>query len=199
MSMASGNLRVQTQVSSSRAIAIIGLFSALYIVAAGISSYVTLYGYPEHFIRGILMTAVVLRTGKKWSATMMGVVSGIIFQLVVTSPAPYLLASTIVSGLVFDLVLMAGSSYTAAVRSSPRVITGAAISGLAESIVALAILTFAGFFSRSFVALSVAWSTDIVLNIALSAVGALIAIRFLSKKHPAGISQQSAAGGGAPP
>jgi hypothetical protein len=128
------------------------------------------------------MTGLILATGRKWSATMMGAVCGIVFLIVVPSPAPYLLASTFVSGLVFDLVLIIGS-YAKSIRSVPRVLVGAAVSGVAESIVALAILTYAGFFgSKSFAALGVAWSTDVVLNIVLSLIGALLAIRFLSKQ-----------------
>lgn len=171
---------MESKASSSRTIAIIGLFSALYIVSSGIVSYITQVGYPEHFLRGILMTAVILRTGKKWSATMMGAVCGIVFLVVVPSPAPYLLASTFVSGLVFDLALLAGS-YAKSIKSVPRILIGACVSGFAESVVALAILTYAGFFgSKTFSALGIAWTTDIVLNIVLSAIGAILAIRYLS-------------------
>jgi hypothetical protein len=177
-------LQTRAKVSSSRSVATIGLFSALYIVSSGLVSYVTQLGYPEHFLRGILMTAVILRTGRKWSATMMGVVCGIVFMFAVASPAPYLLFSTVASGLVFDLVLMAGSSYAASVRSRTRILVGAAVSGLAESVVALTILTeFVT--SRSWtgtLTISVAWSVDIVLNIILSSIGALLAFKFLSGK-----------------
>ena len=165
----------------SRTIAMIGLFSALYIVSSGIVSFVSQVGYPEHFLRGLLMTALILRTGKKWSATLMGAVCGIIFVLVVPSPAPYLLASTFVSGLVFDLVLMIGS-YARSVRSTPKLLVGVAVSGVAESLVALAILTYAGFFGKAFAALAYAWSTDVFLNIILSVIGAVLAIWFLPKR-----------------
>ncbi|MDA4111524.1 MAG: hypothetical protein OK439_03235 [Thaumarchaeota archaeon] len=175
---------LQAQISSSRAIAIIGLFSALYIVTSGLASFISQLGYPEHFLRGILMTAVILRTGKKWSATSMGLVSGLVFALIVPSPAPYLLPSTFVSGLVFDIVLLLGASYSESARSRSRLVIGAAVSGLAESIVALGILTYAtpGFFGQTAQALTIAWSTDIVLNIILSSVGAVLAFRFLSPK-----------------
>lgn len=112
----------------------------------------------------------------------MGAVCGIVFLIVVPSPAPYLLASTFVSGLVFDLALIPGS-FSKSIKSSTRVLIGAAVSGVAESLVALAILTYAGFFgTKAFTVLGIAWSTDVVLNIILSLVGALIAIRFLSRK-----------------
>lgn len=166
--------------SSSRAIVMIGLFSSLYIVSSGIVSFISQVGYPEHFLRGLLMTALVIRTKRRWSATMMGAVSGIVFAIVVPSPAPYLLASTFASGIVFDLVLMAGS-YASSIRTTPKLLAAVATSGVAESLVALAILTNAGFFGRAFTLLAYAWSTDVVLNIVLSIVGAVLAIRFMPK------------------
>lgn len=177
-------------VSASRAIAIIGLFSALYIVSAGIVSSLfgeAVRGYPEHFLRGILMTVVVVRTGKKWSATTMGLVCGIVFGIVVPAPAPYILVSTIVSGLVFDLAL-AGGKYASVIRSLYRVVLGSAVSGVAESVVALLILTAVGFFGSSFSVVSAAWSADIILNVVLSSIGAIIAFRFLSRRQPVSIS-----------
>ena len=130
------------------------------------------------------MTAVILRTGRKWSATMMGLVSGLVFAIAVPSPAPYLLPSTFVSGLVFDLVLLMGTSYALAAKSRSRLLIGAAVSGLAESIVALGILTY---FSSSTLgatarAIETAWSLDVVLNIVLSAAGAILAYKFLFPK-----------------
>jgi len=181
------NASLASKVTSSRALAIIGLFSALYIVSSGIVSFITQVGYPEHFLRGILMTAVVLQTRRKWSATMMGAVCGIVFLFAVPSPAPYLLFSTFVSGLIFDLILMIGS-YANSIRSVARVLVGVAVSGVAESVVALTILTSLAaakvFGTSSFSGLSVAWSIDIVLNIVLSVIGALLAIKFFSKKSP---------------
>jgi hypothetical protein len=180
----------QTQETSSRAIAIIGLFSALYIVTSGLASFISQLGYPEHFLRGILMTAVILQTGRKWSATTMGLVCGLVFALI-PAPAPYLLPSTFVSGLVFDLVLLLGGSYSKSSTSRSQLLVGAAISGLAESIVALAILTIASptVLGKTSEVITIAWSTDIVLNIVLSSIGALLAYRFLSRKKKTTPSQ----------
>lgn len=110
----------------------------------------------------------------------MGVVCGIVFGIVVPAPAPDLLASTVVSGLVFDLVLM-GGSYLNTISSFSRIVLGAAVSGVAESLVALSILTFAGFFGKSAEVLTSAWSIDIILNIALSS-GGHYCIQFLEWK-----------------
>ncbi|MCL4519817.1 MAG: hypothetical protein M1587_11545 [Thaumarchaeota archaeon] len=171
-------------VSASSAIAIIGLFSALYIISSGlVSSFFgeAVRGYPEHFLRGILMTVVVLKTGKKWSASTMGIVCGLVFGMVVPAPAPYLLASTIASGVVYDFALL-GGNYLNAIRSFSRIVVGAGVSGVAESLVALAILTLVGFFGKSLEAITSAWSIDIVLNIVLSSLGAAIAFRYFGRK-----------------
>ncbi|MHB1869086.1 MAG: hypothetical protein ACYCPP_09105 [Nitrososphaerales archaeon] len=166
---------------TSRSLAIIGLFSALYIISSGIVSFITQVGYTEHFLRGILMTAIVLQT-RKWSTAMMGAVCGIVFLFAVSSLVPYLLFSTFVSGLVFDLILMIGS-YANSIRSVIRVLVG-----VAESVVAPVILTSLAaikvFGTNSFSGLSIAWSTDIVLNIVLSVIGALLVIKFFPKKSP---------------
>ena len=121
---------------------------------------------------------------------MMGLVSGLIFAFI-PAPAPYLLPSTFVSGLVFDLVLLAGATYSESARSRSRLLIGAAISGLAESIVALAILTIASpeTLGKTTEVLTVAWSADILLNIVLSSAGAVLAYRFLSRKLPTTPSQ----------
>jgi cytochrome c oxidase assembly factor CtaG len=127
------------------------------------------------------MTALVLQTGKKWSATMMGVVCGIIFAVLVPAPAPYLLPSTIVSGLIFDIALLGSKSGSQTRTSSKRLIFAAGISGLGESLVALAILTMFApkILGNTFNAIVAAWSVDAVLNIILSSVGAAIAIAYL--------------------
>ena len=115
---------------------------------------------------------------------MMGVVCGLVFALVVPAPAPYLLPSTIFSGLVFDLALIIGSKYEKSSKSQTRLLTGAGLSGLGESIVALTILTvFApSFLGKSFDALTIAWSADLALNVILSVIGAFLAFRYLSRK-----------------
>ena len=162
----------------------IGLFSALYIVSAGLVSVVTQVGYPEHFLRGLFMSSLILTTRKKWSATLMGIVCGIVF-LAVPAPAPYLLPSTIVSGVVFDLSLIIGIKLGETSISRNRLLAGAGLSGFSESVVALFILTiFTPILGRTFDAIAIAWSADIVLNIILSIVGALIAFQYLGHRMP---------------
>ncbi len=162
----------------------IGLFSALYIVTAGLTSVITQVGYPEHFLRGIFMSSLILTTRRKWSATLMGVVCGLVF-LAVPAPAPYLLPSTVVSGVVFDLALIVGTRYGSTLTQT-RLMVGAGLSGFGESVVALLILTMftPGILGKTFDALALAWSADIVLNIILSIAGAYIAFRYLGNRVP---------------
>ena len=172
-----------------------GLFSALYIVTASLASFVTQVGYPEHFLRGILMTSLIVYAGKrKWSATTMGVVCGIIFALVVPSPAPYLLPSTITSGLIFDLVLLVTRYYSQVQALSSKLMIAAGISGISESMVALVILTYFSphTLGSTLNAIEVAWLLDLVLNVVLSVVGAMIAIRLLSKVLNSRVQQSRA-------
>jgi hypothetical protein len=171
--------------SATRALAIIGVMSALYIVSAGLVSSLFGYavkGYPEHFLRGILMTIVVISTGRRWSATIMGVVCGLVFAVAVPAPAPYLLASTIVSGLVFDLALMGKGPFSRIVSSVWRVTLGSMVSGLAESLVALTILTLAGVLNGIFYTIAALWETDIALNLVLSALGAIVGIMIIRRR-----------------
>jgi uncharacterized membrane protein YqaE (UPF0057 family) len=127
-----------------------------------------------------------------WSATLMGLVSGLVF-LAVPSPYPpvFLLISTVISGLVFDLVLVAGGSYSKGAQSRFKVLVGSGISGVAESVSLLSLITFGGFasilttFSGLLKLLTVstvagAWSVDIVLNITLSLLGSYIAFAYIS-------------------
>ena len=178
-------LQAPVQISSSRSIAMIGLFSALYIVTSGLTSVITQVGYPEHFLRGIFMSSLILTTRRKWSATLMGVVCGLVF-LAVPAPAPYLFPSTIVSGVVFDLALIIGTKYGESAISQTRLLVGAGLSGFGESVVALLILTIftPGILGKTFDALALAWSADIILNIILSIAGAYIAFRYLGNRIP---------------
>lgn len=113
----------------------------------------------------------------------MGIVCGIVF-LAVPAPAPYLLPSTITSGIIFDLALVLGSKYGESSITQSRLLVGAGVSGLGESVVALMILTVftPGILGKTFDALALAWSADIVLNIVLSIAGAYIAYRYLGDR-----------------
>jgi hypothetical protein len=188
-----------TPVSNTRAVTFIGLFSALYIVTAGIVGNITgeglasvllSGGYPEHILRGIFMAGVVISTRRMWSATLMGVVSGIVFLITVPAPQFYLLPATVAAGLVYDLTLKLASSnskYAEAATSKRKVLLGAGVSGIAESVVALSILTFILHFPFALVGSGVPvwlyWSVDLPLNFALSILGASVATAYFLRKR----------------
>ena len=181
--------------SRTRAIALIGLFSALYILLAGIAGSMlgtAAQGYPEHFIRGLLMAALVVRTKKMWSATTMGVVCGLVFAAVPSPyPAVFISISTIISGFVFDLSLFVGGSYAKSTLSRFKVMVGSGISGVAESVSALGLITLYGLGSAlmtfsglaralSVSTVAVAWAIDIAFNIVLSLLGSYLAFAYIS-------------------
>lgn len=181
--------------SNTRIIALIGVFATLYIVMAGVAGATIspfAAGFPENLIRGFLMTGLIVRTRKMWSATMMGLASGLVFGLAVPSPAPYLLPSTFVSGLVFDLALLGGNYFKNTISLS-RVLFAAGISGVAEAATALGILIYIGRFDKlSFLGIlannttpiGIALGIAISLNLILSLIGAYLAFKALSKRVP---------------
>ncbi len=182
-----------TPVSNTRALALIGLFSALYIVTAavigtitgpGLAAVLLSGGYPEHILRGIFMAGVVISTRRMWSATAMGIVCGLVFLLTVPAPADalYLFPATVAAGIVYDLTLRAGKQgYAQAATSKRGVLLGAGVSGIAESIVALSILTF--IFHYPFVLVSwLYWTVDIPVNFVLSVLGASIAAAYMLRR-----------------
>jgi len=115
----------------------------------------------------------------------MGIVCGLVF-LAVPAPAPYLFPSTVISGVIFDIALIIGTKYGESSVSQQRLLAGAGLSGLGESFLALAILTYftPSTLGRTFDALAIAWSADIVLNVLLSIVGAFIAYKYLNNRLP---------------
>jgi hypothetical protein len=131
------------------------------------------------------MSSLILMSRRKWSATLMGIVCGIIF-FTIPAPAPYLLPSTVISGLIFDLVLIIGTKNGATSISQTLLLTGAGLSGLAESLVALTIITLynPSILEKVISSLAVTWTADLVLNIVLSIVGAFIAFKYLSGRVP---------------
>lgn len=178
-------MQAEVRQSGTRSIASIGLFSALYVIIGGILGTVlgpAFHGIPIHFPRGLLMSGVSANVRKMWSATLMGIVSGIIFVLTVPAPAPYLLLSTAGSGFVYDLVVRARGSYQSVARSTGVVSVASVVSGLAESIIALASLTLIGLISLNGTTFVFVWLTDMVANVILSLAGGLVTIWMVRRK-----------------
>jgi len=167
------------RVPVSRAVAVIGLFSAIYIFGGGLLGIVVgpfLRGYPAHFLRGWLMSAVAAYSKRMWSASLMGLISGLVFLVFVPAPAPYLPLATFAAGLAYDLSLRAGNSYGVAALSPRRIVFSTSVSSVGESVVALAILTYVGVIPSQQPLLTILWVVAIVANVALACVGSLITI-----------------------
>ena len=163
----------------SRSLAVIGLVSALYILAGGLLGIVVgpfLRGYPAHFMRGWLMSAVAAYSKRMWSASLMGIISGLLFLVIVPAPAPYLPLASLAAGVVYDLICKIGGRYGDNAKSGKRILAAISISGMAESIVALSILTFVGFIAVQGSLLAMIWAAAILANVVLSALGSLVTI-----------------------
>jgi LytS/YehU family sensor histidine kinase len=173
-----------TRVKTAKNIAVIALISALYAVLGTLSGLLVgpaLRGYPAHFFRGLTMSVAAAYSGRMWSTTLMGLISGLVFLALVPAPAPYLLASTLAAGLVYDLVVAAGGSYQVSSRRRGRILSAVSLSGLAESLVALAILTYLGFFQVPASVLAMIWVGAIAANLVLSVAGSSITILILNR------------------
>ncbi|GBC68975.1 hypothetical protein HRbin01_00665 [archaeon HR01] len=173
-----------TKVKTAKNIAVIALISASYSVlgtASGLLVGPALRGYPAHFFRGLLMSMAAAYSRWMWSTALMGVISGLVFLVLVPAPAPYLLASTLAAGLVYDAVVAVGGSYAASARRRGRILSAATLSGLAESVVALAILTYLGFFQVPAPVLAIIWAGAIAANLVLSVAGSSVTILILRR------------------
>ncbi len=166
---------------SAKNISIIALFAALYVFMGSLVGLVVpaLRGYPAHFFRGLTMSGVAAYSRRMWSASIMGLISGLIFFAVVPAPAPYLLPSSIVAGLLYDLSL--GKGYVDTCRNPKRVTLGTLVSGLGEGAVAMAILTYVGFFRVQFQVLAVIWVAALAANMLLSTLGAQVTLLLLRR------------------
>ena len=175
----------QQKVRLSKSVAVIGLFSAIYILGGGVLGIIVgpfLRGYPAHFLRGWLMSASAAYSGRMWSASLLGLIAGIVFLVMVPAPAPYLPLATLAAGVVYDLALSPIAKYGSNAVSSRRIILATSVSSIAEAVVALAILTYVGLFTSNPLVLAIIWIAAILANIILACVGALITIFSIRKR-----------------
>ena len=101
------------------------------------------------------------------------------FMVLVPAPAPYLLFSTVAAGLLYDLSM--GRSYSEACRKPRRIALATVVSGLAEAVVALGILTYVGLFDVQPIVLAFIWIVTIAANLVLSTAGAQVTIALLRR------------------
>ncbi len=174
----------QKLVKTTRHVAVIALLSALYSILGGASGLLVgplLRGYPAHFFRGLTMSMTAAYSQRRWSTTLMGFISGLIFLVIVPAPASYLLASSLVAGLAYDAVIMVGGRYAESSRRRGRIVLGTVVSSVAEAVVALSILTYVGLLEVQAMVLAMIWLGAAAANIVLSLGGASITVLLLRR------------------
>ncbi|MEM2514993.1 MAG: hypothetical protein QXQ70_04045 [Candidatus Caldarchaeum sp.] len=166
---------------STKNLSVIALSAAFYVLMSALFGLTlpAARGYPAHFFRGLVMSAVAAYSGRMWSVTSMSVVAGLVLLGVVPAPAPYLFFSTTAAGLVYDLSL--GKKYADVCRKPRRILAGTLVSGLAEALVAMSILTYVGLFQAQLQMLAVIWVGAIAANLVLSAAGAQVTVLVLRR------------------
>lgn len=166
---------------STKNISTIALSAAFYVLMSALFGLTlpAARGYPAHFFRGLTMSAVAAYTGRMWSVSLMSIISGLVLLAVVPAPAPYLFIATVAAGVVYDLSL--GEKYAEACRKPRRIVAGTMVSGLAEAIVAMGILTYVGLFQVQLQMLAVIWAGAIAANLVLSALGSQVTILVLRR------------------
>lgn len=167
---------------SAKTVSIITLSTAFYIFLTAVTALAlpVLRGYPAHLYRGVTMSLAAAYTRVKGTATIMGLVSGLVFAAIVPAPASgYLIVSNFVAGLTYDLFL--GRNYFENSRKTRRIIFAIMMSGLFEGISAMAILTYVGLFAVSPFALAFIWAGAIAANLLLSTAGAQVTILILRR------------------
>jgi hypothetical protein len=160
---------------TSRDLALVAGLTGLYLVygyASGVTFGHTILELDLFFLISSLFTIVVSMTGKRWSATLLGTVNGLILLGEPNAPLAITL-SLIPNGLVFDLALYT-SNQTIDESSRKRFVIAGALGNLAMAISGLVILQAVGFFQGKGLDFILATSvTALVTNPVVGAVGAL--------------------------
>lgn len=129
--------------STSRYLALIAGFTALYLVygyASGVALGHTIFELDVFFLISALFTILVSLTGRKWSATILGLISGLLLS---GDPnAPFLIGLSLVpNGLVFDLTIR-GRTYPSNELSTKRLVIAGALGNLAMAVAGLLISAY---------------------------------------------------------
>ncbi|MCS7142664.1 MAG: hypothetical protein NZ920_02550 [Aigarchaeota archaeon] len=157
-----------------RGITNVGIFAALYIVSSVTLALLAgplIRGYPSHFFRGLFISCASASSRMRWSGTLFGTVSGVIFLLTIPAPAPYLLVASPVAGLIYDLVIASFGNYAQSARRTKSIMLANGASGTAEGFVAMAVLIFSGVISGTATLLMILVATAVSVNLVLSCAG----------------------------
>jgi hypothetical protein len=160
--------------SASRYLALVAGLTGLYL-AYGYASGVTLghaiFELDLFFLISALFTILVSLTGRKWSATILATVNGLL--LFADPDAPLGIGfSLIPNGLVFDLALLGGNRFADTI-SKKRLVVAGALGNLAMAITGLYIAEAVGALNATGFSLIVSSVIALVGNPVVGGVGAL--------------------------
>ena len=160
---------------TSRDLALVAGLTGLYLVygyTSGVTLGHTILELDLFFLISALFTIVISMTGKRWSATLLGTVNGLILLGEPNAPLAITL-SLIPNGLVFDLALHTRNETTNELSRKRFVIAGG-LGNLAMAISGLVILQAVGFFQGKGLDFILATSViALVTNPIVGAIGAL--------------------------
>jgi hypothetical protein len=163
---------------TSRDLALVAGLTGLYLVygyASGVTLGHTILELDLFFLISALFTIVVSMTGKRWSATLLGTVNGLILLGEPNAPLAITL-SLIPNGMIFDLALYT-RDHTIDSLSRKRFVIAGALGNLAMAISRLIILQAIGFFQGKGLEFILATTViALVTNPLVGAIGALFGI-----------------------
>lgn len=168
--------------STSRYLALLAGLTALYLVygyASGVALGHTIFELDLFFLISALFTILVSLTGRKWSATILGTITGLLLFGDPSAPLGIGL-SLIPNGLVFDLILRVVNSSADGLPKKWLVIAGA-LGNLAMAITGLLIAAAVGALSTGGVSLLVSTAIALVGNPIMGALGALLGIAVVKR------------------
>ena len=158
--------------STSRYLALLAGFTALYLVygyASGVALGHTIFELDLFFLISVLFTVLVALTGRKWSATILAVITGLL--LIGDPNAPVGIGlSLIPNGVVFDLILRANAGE---IRSRNRFVVAGAAGNLAMAVAGL-LIAYAGGAVPSGLAGTISVVVALIGNPVVGAFGALL-------------------------
>jgi hypothetical protein len=160
--------------STSRYLALLAGLTALYLVygyASGVALGHTIFELDLFFLISALFTILVSLTRRPWSATILGVITGLLLFGDPNAPLGIGL-SLIPNGLIFDLALQRGNHLTEGLSKKRLVIAGA-LGNLAMAIAGLLIAEAGGALSTTGIMLIVSTAIALVGNPIVGALGAL--------------------------
>lgn len=164
-------LEKSRQYSTNRYLALLAGLTALYLVYGYASGYAlghAIFELDLFFLISTLFTVVVSLSGRKWSATILGVITGLLLFGDPNAPVGIGL-SLIPNGVVFDLVLdRNGLDET---HSRTRFVIAGAAGNLAMAIAGL-LIAYAGGVLPIGVALAISLSVALIGNPVVGALGA---------------------------